>query len=184
MPPRHQPHPAHPANRYPIPPAVDQHQWLGCLATHPRDGMRIPFCVRPLGFATVDRADIDAHADVNLDKLGRGVLWLLEMELVNFRPGPFRSDYILKHLVVVDGMGFQFARLDETTLYLHTQFGCRNGLRSLYWEEMNPRIPYHGAVLYLLPDDDPDAYFLTVANGLLRPLDSPAGIAGLLEEGN
>ena len=180
----HQTRQAFPANRYPIVPALDQGQWLGCLAPHQSDGMRIPFCVRPLGFEIVDRDTIDRRDGVNLDKMGRGVLWLMEMELANFRPGPFRSDYILKHLVIVDKMGFQYAKHDDMLLYLHTKFGCRTGLNSLYWEEMNPRIPYHGAALYLLPDDEREAYFLTVVNGLLRPLDSPAGIAGLLAEGN
>lgn len=126
------------------------------------------YMLRLLSFAKIRDVDIDQYANEYDVIPAEGILWLLNIDVVNLGMNAFHAVHLRDHFVLFDQDGFLFETVQSNYMICSSSslYAKSTGL-DLFTRISNesllpPNLKVSGAVAYLLPDDDRAEYFFSV----------------------
>ena len=135
----------------------------------------IDFRIRVVSFEKIDISVIDEPNKIDL-QFELGKLWLLEADVVNLTKKEIGSYPIHASLALFDQEGFEFTPVTDDHLTRESKYCKSKGLNLMNGSSgyncgiFRPKIPVHGSLVFLLPDEDDALYSLSVRNGSIKEI--------------
>tara|TARA_R100000935_G_scaffold56440_1_gene87970 strand:+ start:2156 stop:2623 length:468 start_codon:yes stop_codon:yes gene_type:complete len=118
---------------------------------------------RKIKLSEVDEPDKMKNFDSN------GVLWLMQIEVINLNKQPLSSNDGPNNLTLLDQDQFVFPTFYEIHLSYVSEFSKTSGISRFISTDLLPKIKAEGAIIFQLPDDDDAEYFISIEdNGIVQ----------------
>lgn len=110
----------------------------------------------------------DDHNEITDIEVGDN-LWLMDVTFINLNKKKVGSETCRCILKLVDEEGFEFDSVNDFYLCRGSDFAKKSRLDKLYYNDLKPKIPRSGALIYELPEGFEELY-LKVENGIISAI--------------
>jgi hypothetical protein len=147
--------------KIPIKEVIDSGAWYHCNKS---DDEEVNFRARFRSFEKVNLNEVDNPHLVDTD-IFRGILYLMELDIVNLYKKSVNSSTMGHNIVLVDQDDFEFNIFSDSHLCLFSEFARITLLSRFHGGNMIPKIMASGSFVYLVPDDDGAEYSISIEEG-------------------
>ncbi len=120
------------------------------------------FRLKVLSFQKLNLFEVDEPEKINM--WNNTIIWLMEVEIINLSKEPMASGNLNK-ITLINSKGSKFIRTGDLHLCQHSEFAKKKRLDRFFGPYLNPKIKAVGTLLFRLPVNDLDEYFISNLNG-------------------
>lgn len=136
--------------------AITNGTWLHC--EFPVKDQLYQFRLKVLSFHKLNLNEVDEPEKINIWK--DTIIWLMEVEIINLSKEPMASGF-LNEINLINSKGSKFIRTGDLHLCQHSEFAKKKRLDRFFGPYLNPKIKAIGTLIFRLPADDEDQYFIS-----------------------
>jgi hypothetical protein len=144
----------------PVKDAINNATWLQCEERSNLFEANL-FRIKLNSFKKLNLSEVDEPEKIEeLDS--NGVLWIMNLELVNLNKQPLRCNLGPGSLILLDQEHFVFPITRDYHLRLGSKFSKSSGMERFHNTDLLPKIKAVGSIIFQLPDDDDAEYFISL----------------------
>lgn len=144
----------------PVKEAINSGAWLQC---EKRSNLfeANQFRIKIKSFKKLNLSEVDEPEEIkNFDS--NGVLWIMNIEVVNLNKQPLHSSDGPYNLILIDQDHFIFPPFLDSHLRCSSEFSKTSGMRRFFATELLPKIKAVGSIIFHLPDDEDAEYIISL----------------------
>lgn len=144
----------------PVKEAINSGAWLQC---EKRSNLfeANQFRIKIKSFRKLNLSEVDEPEKIEELDSG-GVLWLMDLELVNLNKHPLSCVKGPSSLILVDQEHFVFPVVRDFHLRVGSKFSEMSGTKRFFNTDLLPKIKAVGSIIFQLPDDEDAEYFISL----------------------